>query len=162
VAPELDIRPARKADGPAMGRMGRTLSRLHRRLDPARFFAVDDARGYADWLVQEASRRSAAVLVAVERGASETVVGYAYGRLERVDWETLRPPAAVLVDLYVAPRVRRHGVARRLVGALVAELKGRGGALAVLHVAARNRRAAAAFERMGFRRTMIEMAIGGS
>jgi ribosomal protein S18 acetylase RimI-like enzyme len=157
---ELEIRPARTADGPVLGRMGRTLSRLHHRLDRTRFFAVEDAAGYEAWLTKEGARRNAVVLVAVERGRGrERVVGYAYGRLEGTDWETLRPPAGVAVDLYVAPRLRRRGLARRLVEALVAELRGRGAELVVLHVAARNARAEAAFARMGFRRTMVEMAI---
>jgi ribosomal protein S18 acetylase RimI-like enzyme len=121
---------------------------------------VEDADGYASWLVKEASRRGAVVLVAVERrGGRERVVGYAYGRLEGVDWETLRPPAGVLVDLYVAPRARRRGAARRLVAALVAELRARGAELVTLHVAARNERAIAAFERMGFHRTMLELTL---
>jgi ribosomal protein S18 acetylase RimI-like enzyme len=157
---DVEIRPARAADGPALGRLGRTLSRLHHRLDARRFFAVADSDGYAAWLTKEAARRNAVVLVAVRRRARrEQVVGYAYGHLAGTDWETLRPPAGVAVDLYVAPRLRRRGLARRLVEALTAELGARGATLVVLHVAARNARALAAFEAMGFRRTMVELAI---
>jgi ribosomal protein S18 acetylase RimI-like enzyme len=159
VTTDLEIRSARRADGPAIGRMGRTLSRLHHRLDPTRFFAVEDAAGYAAWLVKEAARRSAVVLVAVGRGEQEEAVGYAYARLEGVDWETLRPPAGVVVDVYVAPAARGGGVARRLMAAAIGELKERGAGLVTLHVAARNARAAAAFERMGFRRTMVELTL---
>lgn len=157
---EPEIRPARSADGPELGRLGTTLSRFHHRLDVTRFFAVRDGAGYAAWLMKEATRPNAVVLVAVERRRQrDRVVGYVYGRLEGTDWETLRPPAGVAVDLYVVPRLRRRGLARRLVEAVVAELKARGADLIVLHVAARNRRAIAAFERLGFRLTMAEMTI---
>jgi ribosomal protein S18 acetylase RimI-like enzyme len=157
---DVEIRPARAADGPVLGRLGRTLSRLHHRLDAGRFFEVEDSAGYAAWLVKEAARKNAVVLVAVRRRAGrEQVVGYVYGLLAGTDWETLRPPAGVGVDIYVAPRLRRRGVARRLLEALTAELRARGAALLVLHVAARNARALAAFEAMGFRRTMVELAL---
>jgi ribosomal protein S18 acetylase RimI-like enzyme len=156
----LEIRAARPGDARALGRMGATLARFHQRLDRRRFFASRDMDdGYADWLAKELASPEAVVLAAVERAAGrERLVGYAYGRLEGRDWNTLRGPAGVAVDLWVAPRARRRGAARRLVAALVAALAARGAPQVVLHVAARNRRALAAFEGMGFRRTMIELA----
>jgi ribosomal protein S18 acetylase RimI-like enzyme len=100
------------------------------------------------------------VLAAISRGRrSEQLVGYAYGRLEGRDWNTLRDPAGVGVDLYVAPRARRHGAGRQLLEALARELVRRGAPRVVIQVAARNARALAIFERMGFRRTMVELAV---
>jgi ribosomal protein S18 acetylase RimI-like enzyme len=143
--------------------MGATLARLHHRLDGRRFFAMPGMEdGYASWLAKETASRKAVVLAAIARSRGrEQVVGYAYGRLEGRDWNTLRDPAGVGVDLYVAPRARRRGVGRLLLEALARELVRRGAPRVVIHVAARNQRALALFEAMGFRRTVVELAIEG-
>lgn len=158
---EIEIRAARPEDAPALGRMGATLARLHHRMDPRRFFAsrgMDE--GYGSWLARELASRKAVVLAAVTRSRGrEQIVGYAYGRLEGRDWNTLRDACGVGVDLYVVPRARRRGTGRLLLDALVDELGRRGAPSVVIHVAARNRRALAMFEAMGFRRTMVELAI---
>ncbi len=157
----VEIRPARPEDAPALGRMGATLARLHRRLDPRRFFASRGMEeGYASWLAREMSSRKAVVLSAIARARGrERIVGYAYGRLEGRDWNTLRDPAGVGVDLYVVPDARRRGAGGQLLDALVRELVRRGAPRVLIHVAARNRRALAIFEGMGFRRTVVELAV---
>jgi ribosomal protein S18 acetylase RimI-like enzyme len=158
---EIEIRPARPEDAQALGRMGATLARLHNRMDPRRFFAGRGMEeGYASWLASELASRKAIVLAAIARSrGSEQLVGYAYGRLEGRDWNTLRDPCGVGVDLYVLPRARRRGAGRLLLDALVRELVRRGAPRVVIHVAARNHRALAMFEAMGFRRTLVELAI---
>jgi ribosomal protein S18 acetylase RimI-like enzyme len=158
---EIEIRPARPEDAPALGRMGATLARLHQRMDPQRFFASPGMEeGYASWLARELRSRKAVVLAAVARSRGrEQLLGYAYGRLEGRDWNTLRDPCGVGVDLYVAPRARRRGAGRLLLEALLRELARRGAPQVVIQVAARNDRALAMFEGMGFRRTMVELAI---
>jgi ribosomal protein S18 acetylase RimI-like enzyme len=85
------------------------------------------------------------------------IVGYAYGRLEPRDWNTLRDRCGVGVDLWVEPRARRAGVGTALVEALVAALGARGAPRVVLNVAARNPRAARLFGALGFRETMVEL-----
>jgi ribosomal protein S18 acetylase RimI-like enzyme len=106
------------------------------------------------------SSRKAIVLAAIARSRGhDQIVGYAYGRLEGRDWNTLRDPCGVGVDLYVVPRARRRGAGRLLLEALVRELVRRGAPQIVIHVAARNHRALAMFEAMGFRRTVVELAI---
>lgn len=157
----IEIRAARPEDAPALGRMGATLARLHHKLDSRRFFATAGmADGYASWLAKEIASRKAVVLSAVSRSSRrEQIVGYAYGRLEGRDWETLRDPAGVGVDIYVVPRARRRGAGRLLLGALARELVRRGAPRVVIHVAARNERALALFEGLGFRRTVVELAI---
>lgn len=94
------------------------------------------------------------MLAALRRGR---VVGYAYGRVEPRDWSTLRDRAGVGIDLWVEPRARRAGVGAALVDALAAGLAARGAPRLVIDVAARNGRARAAFARLGFRETMVEM-----
>jgi ribosomal protein S18 acetylase RimI-like enzyme len=159
----IEIRRARPEDAPALGRMGATLARLHHRMDGRRVCAMPGMEdGYASWLAKEMGSRKAVVLAAVARARGrEQIVGYAYGRLEGRDWNTLRDPAGVGVDLYVAPRARRRGAGRLLLEALARELVRRGAPRVVIHVAARNRGALELFEGMGFRRTVVELAIEG-
>ena len=158
---EIEIRLARPEDAPTLGRMGATLARLHNRMDRQRFFASRGMEeGYASWLASELASRKAVVLAAIARSRGrEQIVGYAYGRLEGRDWNTLRDAGGVGVDLYVVPRARRRGAGRLLLDALLRELVRRGAPHVVLHVAARNHRALAMFEAMGFRRTVVELAI---
>lgn len=159
-ARRFEVRAARRGDAMALGRFGARLARLHHRMDARRFFATPRMEeGYASWLAREMRSRKAVVLAAVARGAAkERIVGYAYGRLEGRDWNTLRDPAGVGVDLYVVPAARGLGVGRDLLEALVRELAARGAPRVVLHVAARNGRALALFEQQGFRRTVVELA----
>ncbi len=160
LATAVEIRPASAADAPLLGRFGARLALLHHRMDSRRFFATPGMEhGYAEWLTREMRSRKAVVLAAVSRARREArVVGYAYGRLEGRDWNTLRDPAGVGVDLYVVPAARGRGVAKALLERLVSELGARGAPRVILHVAARNARALALFERMGFRRTVVELA----
>jgi GNAT superfamily N-acetyltransferase len=92
-----------------------------------------------------------------DRPGREAVVGYAYGRLEPRDWNTLRDACGEGVDLIVVPRWRRRGLGGRLVEALAEALAARGAPRLVIQVAARNPSAARAFARMGFRPTMLEL-----
>jgi ribosomal protein S18 acetylase RimI-like enzyme len=151
------VRDARAADVPAMARMGSRLAREHHRMDPARFFLPEEPieDGYAWWLGKELINPRAALLVAARRGR---VVGYAYGRIERRDWNTLRERCAVGVDLWVEPRARRAGTGRRLVEALAERFAARKEKRLVIQVAAENALALEVFAGMGFRRTVVELA----
>jgi GNAT superfamily N-acetyltransferase len=158
--PPVEIRAATPGDLAACARLGARLARMHHRLDPARFFAPPGLEaGYRWWLGKERRSRGAVVLAAVARPARgrEAVVGYAYGRLEPRDWNTLREACGVGVDLLVEPRFRRRGLGTRLVEALAGALAERGAPRLILQVAARNPEAARAFEAMGFRPTMLEL-----
>lgn len=140
--------------------MGARLARAHHAMDAARFFLPEEPieDGYAGWLGEELANPRAVVLAAVAgAGRGATVVGYAYGRLEGRDWNTLRDPCGVAVDLWVEPEARGAGLGRRLVEALCEALAARGAERVVLDVAARNPAAARLFERAGFRPTMLEM-----
>jgi ribosomal protein S18 acetylase RimI-like enzyme len=151
------VRPARPADIPALARMGAQLARAHHAWDPERFFLPEEPLddGYAWWLGKELLNPRAVVLAAI--APRRRVVGYAYGRLEPRDWNSLRDRCGVGVDLWVEPDARRSGVGRRLVEALVAALAERGAPRIVIGVAARNRDAQRVFARMGFRRTVVEL-----
>jgi ribosomal protein S18 acetylase RimI-like enzyme len=150
------LRDARAGDVPALAKMGAHLARQHHALDPARFFLPDEPieEGYAWWLGKELVNPRAVILVAARRGR---LLGYAYGRIERRDWNTLRERCAVGVDLWVEPRARRGGVGRALVEALVARFAAKGQPRIVIQVAAGNRLARRAFSGMAFRETLVEM-----
>jgi ribosomal protein S18 acetylase RimI-like enzyme len=151
------LRDARPADLAALARMGARLAREHHTMDPARFFLPEEPieSGYAWWLGKELVNPRAAILVAVRRGR---VLGYAYGRVERRDWNTLRERCAVGVDLWVEPRARRGGVGRALVDALAQRFASKGQPRLVIQVAARNALARRIFSGTGFRETVVEMA----
>ena len=91
--PDFAIRAATVADLPALARLGARLARMHHQMDPRRFFVVPGMEeGYAWWLGKERRSRKAVVLTAVRRGRAgrEAIVGYAYGRIEPRDWNSLR------------------------------------------------------------------------
>jgi len=84
------------------------------------------------------------------------VVGYAYVAFEGHDYQSLRGPAALLHDLMVDPEYRARGVGRALLNAALSLTSPRAPRV-ILSTAQRNEPAQRFFERMGFRRTMVEM-----
>jgi ribosomal protein S18 acetylase RimI-like enzyme len=151
----IEIRPARRADLPALGRLGAALAQAHHALDHQRFMHIESPEeGYAWWLGKESQNPKAVVLVAA-RG--RRVLGYAYGRIEPRDWNMFRERCAVGEDLMVDPAARGMGLARRLTEELMRRLAAKGAPRMVIFVAARNTGARAVFERFGFRETMVEL-----
>jgi ribosomal protein S18 acetylase RimI-like enzyme len=150
------IRPAAPADLPAVGRMGEALCRSHHELDPERFFVWDDmASGYTWWLGQELANKDVVLFVAEDEGR---IVGYAYGRMEEREWNSLRDACGVGIDLFVDPEARMRGVGRRLCEEFMRALQSRGAPRIIIQAAARNEGAVAFYRSLGFRPTMIEMA----
>ena len=136
--------------------MAGKLVRLHHSFDRSRFLALDDVEdGYGRWLVREASRDRALVLVA--EGGDGAIVGYLYGTLEDMSWEDLRGPCGYLHDLWVDDDARGGGVATALVEGASDLFRERGAPRLVLMTASRNASAHALFRKLGFRDTMIEM-----
>jgi ribosomal protein S18 acetylase RimI-like enzyme len=150
------IRPAVAADLPTLGRLGAALARAHHEWDPRRFFTVPKMHeGYAWWLGRELKNRGAVVLTAERRGR---VIGYAYGRLEERDWNSLRDACGVAVDLIVEKKSRSLGAGRLLADALLEALREKGAPQVVLEVAEGNAKARQFFGALGFRPVMTEMA----
>ena len=150
------IRRAMTSDLPRLGRLGALLVEAHHELDSQRFLAPNDRTpaNYASFLKTKLEDPDAAILVAEAHG---DVIGYAYAAVQGYDYMSLRGPAGVLHDVIVDPDHRGGGIGRRLLEATFAELKSRGAPRVVLSTAHRNEAAQRLFERMGFRRTMIEM-----
>lgn len=150
------IRPATRADLPAIGRLGALLVRLHHDFDPQRFIPATPRteQGYGSFLGTQLEVPDVIVLVAERDGE---VLGYSYAGLEGFDYMALRGPAGALYDIVVDPAHRGHGVGGMLLDATLAALADRGAPRVVLSTAERNEPAQRLFARAGFRRTMIEM-----
>jgi ribosomal protein S18 acetylase RimI-like enzyme len=150
------IRPAIAGDEEVLGRLGALLVVEHYDFDSNRFLAPtpDMPQAYGRFLTSQIGRQEKLVLVAERDGA---VVGYVFGGMEGSDYMALRGPAAVLYDLVVEPAHRRQGVGVALLDAAFADFTKRGAPRVLLFTAYKNHGAQSLFERVGFRRTMIEM-----
>ena len=95
-----------------------------------------------------------AVFVAEQDGE---VIGYVYAGLEPRSWKELREACGFIHDVAVVEHGRRAGAATALIDAAAEWLRGRGAPRVVLWTAERNAAAQRLFDRLGFRRTMIEM-----
>jgi ribosomal protein S18 acetylase RimI-like enzyme len=153
---EIIIRVATESDIPALGRLGALLLETHYRFDEKRFMAprADSAEGYAWFLRTQLKEKTVVVFVAERAG---TVVGYVYAGLEPASWKELREPAGFIHDVVVEDSSRRTGIASSLVEAAIEWLRNHGAPRVVLWTAENNPAAQRLFNRLGFRRTMIEM-----
>lgn len=150
------IRRATKDDLEAVGRLGAALLRAHYGFDPQRFMqgGADAEDGYAWFLGTQLDRPDSLVLVAEADGE---VVGYLYAGIEPRNWKELRDEAGFVHDILVHEDSRGAGLAQLLMDGALAWFRERGVPRAILWTAAKNTQAHRLFERLGFRRTMIEM-----
>ncbi len=152
---DLVFRRAEPRDVPGMARLAGALVRMHHRVDPSRFFLVDEVeKGYAWWFGREIERSGVIAVVALQ---AERVVGYAYGTLEERDWNMLLDEHGALHDVFVDEAARGRGVGERLVREAVAALERLGAPRVVLSTMVSNETAQRLFRRCGFRPTMLEM-----
>ncbi|HXG86777.1 MAG TPA: GNAT family N-acetyltransferase [Vicinamibacterales bacterium] len=152
------IRPATPSDLPVLGRLGATLMRTHYAFDPQRFLSPgDDPEGGYAWFLETQLREDDAAVFVAEQ--DDHVVGYIYAALEPLSWKELRGPAGFIHDIVVNESARRSGVARELLEAAVAWLRGRGAPRVMLWTAAPNHAARTLFAARGFRDTMVEMTL---
>jgi GNAT superfamily N-acetyltransferase len=150
------IRRATEADAEALGRLGALLLRAHHDFDPLRFMAPgkNPEAGYGWFLCSQLADEDVAVFVA-EREAE--VIGYVYAGLEPRSWKELREACGFIHDVAVREEGRRSGVASALIEAAIDWLRSRGAPRVVLWTAEPNAPAQRLFDRLGFRRTMVEM-----
>jgi ribosomal protein S18 acetylase RimI-like enzyme len=150
------VRCATDADAPALGRLGGMLLRAHYAFDPQRFIAPgSDPEGGYEWFLRgQLKQDDAAVFVAEQDGQ---VIGYVFAALEPISWKELREACGFIHDIAVDDPGRRAGVATALMTAAMEWLRSRGAPRVVLGTAERNAAAQRLFEKLGFRRTMIEM-----
>ena len=150
------IRRATEADASALGRLGALLLRAHHAFDAQRFMAPgpNPERGYGAFLVSQLADADVIVFVAEQ---DDGVIGYVYAGLEPRSWKELRDACGFIHDVAVLETGRRSGVATALIDAAIAWLRERGAPRVVLWSADRNEGAQRLFDRLGFRRTMVEM-----
>ncbi len=152
----LTIRRATQADAAALGQLGALLWRAHHQWDPHRFTtpSPNAEADYSAFLTSQMANEHAAVFVAERDGA---VIGYAYAGLELGSFKELRDPCGYVHDVAVRDESRRTGVATALIEAATEWLAARGSPRVVIWTAEHNVAAQRLFDRLGFRRTMIEM-----
>ena len=152
------IRRATREDLPVLGQLGAMLVRTHYEFDRDRFMAPrpHTDRGYASFLGSQLEDQKAVLFVA-ERGGE--IIGYVYAGLEPANWKELREPAGFVHDVLVTESGRRLGAASALMRHALDWLRGEGAPRVMLWTAAPNEAAQRLFERLGFRRTMIEMTL---
>ena len=152
----IAIRRATKADLPELGRLGALLLRTHYEFDRHRFMAPGShpEEGYA-WFLGTQLREEDVVVFVAERESS--IVGYVYAGLEPQSWKELREACGFVHDVVVDESGRRSGVATLLMEAAIEWLRGRGAPRVMLWTAQQNDGAQRLFDRLGFRRTMVEM-----
>jgi ribosomal protein S18 acetylase RimI-like enzyme len=156
---EITIRRARERDLPALGRLGARLLRTHHAFDPARFMApgTDPEGGYACFLGTQLAEPDVVVLVAEQGGGP--IVGYVYAGLEPQSWKELREPAGFVHDVVVEEGQQGAGIAGALMKSAIDWLRERGAPRVLLWTAPQNAPAQRVFDKLGFRRTMIEMTL---
>ncbi len=149
------VRAMTAADLPAAARLAGKLVRMHYELDPLRFLHLPNPEaGYARYFAGELKSDRVVLLVA-ERG--ESIVGYAYGRLEPRSYNELLDAAGKLHDVLVDESARGHGIGEALVTEMVRRLTESGAPRVVLLTAVQNEAAQHLFKKLGFRTTMLEM-----
>jgi ribosomal protein S18 acetylase RimI-like enzyme len=153
---DFKIRKAQESDLPILGKLGASLVRTHYAFDPQRFIPPQPGleEGYA-WFLGNQMRESDAVIFVAEHSGS--VVGYVYGEIEPYSWKELREPAGFIHDVVVNEADQHSGIGAALVEAAVQWFRDHGVPRVILWTAEQNGGAQRLFERLGFRRTMIEM-----
>lgn len=153
---EVLIRAADESDASALGRLGASLLETHYEFDRQRFMAPDQnsAEGYAWFLRSQLKEEDVAIFVAEREGA---VVGYIYAALEPRSWKELREAAGFIHDIVVDESSRRMGIAELLMEAALGWFRRKGAPRVMLWTAEQNAGAQRLFQRLGFRRTMVEM-----
>ena len=151
----IEIRPARPEDLPQVARLAAALVRLHHKWDPKRFMLIEPLeQGYQRFFSGQLSDGDVVLLVATRES---TIVGYVYGGMEPRNWNALLDRCGAVHDIHVDESVRKQGVASKLMEAACEKLKALGAPRVVLMSAQANAEGQRLFEKLGFRRTMVEM-----
>ena len=150
------IRRATADDRSALGELGAVLIRAHHNFDPQRFLAPgsNPAEGYGRFLASQLGDDESAVFVADRDGQ---LLGYVYASLEGRSWRELRDACGFVDDVVVREDERRTGVATALLEAAFDWMRERGAPRVILWSAEQNQSGQRLFERLGFRRTMVEL-----
>ena len=151
----IEIRAAQPDDLTEVSRLAAELVRLHHRWDSKRFMLIEPLeQGYHRFFSGQLGDGDVLLLVAVNAGK---IVGYLYGGLEARNWNALLDRCGAVHDIHVDESARKQGVASKLMEAACVKLKAMGAPRVVLMSAQANAEGQKLFEKLGFRRTMVEM-----
>lgn len=153
---EVIIRPVNKGDADALGEMWLDLVAYHQKLTPD---LPGPARGgehrYVRRILERLDDPYTCALVAEVDGQ---VVGFILGMVIDLMPDIFdQRPSGFLADIYVEPQMRRHGVGRSLVNALVDWFRQCGIHSFEWHVASNNPAGIAFWRSVGGRDVMIRM-----
>ncbi|HTT15467.1 MAG TPA: GNAT family N-acetyltransferase [Thermoplasmata archaeon] len=147
----IHLRPARPADLPALVPLLLRLKRLNEEFDPL-LKVRDDAEAQARTVISANLGDPKAVVLAAEGvGADkDKVVGFVRALLRErpfytPEWE------GIIVDIYLLPLYRRHGVGEYLLRETTAALKAKGAGVVTAEFPAQNEIAVRFYAKRGFR-----------
>ncbi len=153
----IEIRPAGPEDLGPVSKLAAALVRLHHQWDPKRFMLIEPIeQGYHRFFSGQLSDEEVVLLVATR---DQQIVGYVYGGLEPRNWNALLDRCGAVHDIQVDESMRKQGIASKLMAAACAKLKALGAPRVVLMTAQANLEGQRLFEKLGFRRTMVEMTL---
>ncbi len=151
----IEIRPCTPDDLTQVSKLAAALVRLHHKWDPKRFMLIEPLeQGYHRFFGSQLQDDEVVLLVATRE---QTIVGYVYGGIEPRNWNALLDRCGAIHDIHVDESLRKQGVASKLMEAACAKLKVLGAERVVLMSAQANAEGQRLFEKLGFRRTMVEM-----
>jgi ribosomal protein S18 acetylase RimI-like enzyme len=147
----IHLRPARPNDVPALVPLLLRLKRLNEEFDPL-LKVRDDADAQAKEVLQTQLADPKVVLLAAEGVGSDKdkVVGFVRALVRErpfytPEWE------GVIVDIYLLPLYRRHGVGEYLLREVSAALKAKGAGIVTAEFPAQNEIATRFYAKRGFR-----------
>jgi ribosomal protein S18 acetylase RimI-like enzyme len=147
----IHLRPARKADLPVLVPLLLRLKRLNEEFDPL-LKVRDDAEMQAREVLEGSLANPRAIVLAAEGVGpdKDKVVGLVHAELRDRPFYTPEVEG-VIVDIYLLPLYRRHGVGEYLLKEVSAQLKAKGAGLVIAEFPAQNEIASRFYAKRGFR-----------
>ncbi|MCI4364772.1 MAG: GNAT family N-acetyltransferase [Thermoplasmata archaeon] len=147
----IHLRPARPADLPVLVPLLLRLKRLNEEFDPL-LRVRDDAESQAREVLKASLNDPKAILLAAEGVGPDRdkVVGFVHAILRERPFYTPEMEG-VIVDIYLLPLYRRHGVGEYLLKEISSQLKAKGAGVVIAEFPAQNEIASRFYAKRGFR-----------
>jgi ribosomal protein S18 acetylase RimI-like enzyme len=147
----IHLRPARESDLPALVPLLLRLKRLNEEFDPL-LRVRDDAEAQAREVLAASLKDPRAIVLAAEGVGpdKDKVVGLVHAVLRDRPFYTPEVEG-VIVDIYLLPLYRRHGVGEFLLKEISAQLKAKGAGVVIAEFPAQNEIASRFYAKRGFR-----------
>jgi len=154
----VHLRPAKPTDIPALVPLLVRLKRLNEEFDPL-LRVRDDAEGQAREVLKTSIADPKAVVLAAEGvGADkDKVVGLVLAVIRERPFYS-PPVEGVILEIYLLPLYRRHGVGEYLLKETTAALKAKGAAVVIAEFPSQNEIASRFYAKRGFRPIIVRQA----